>query len=371
MLHTRGIIAICGALSVSLFAAPDACSQEASLPSVDDDGTLHVGGEAIPYSDLASPEAKRNFIENIRGGNKVRELLTKDSSIHEVRGVVDRLRMIPGLERLRKVFPVDITPSKIAGVQTDVITPAGGIAPTNRRRVLINLHGGSMIVGARYGGQMESVPIASLGAIKVITVDYRMAPEWTHPAASEDLANVYRELLKSYRPENVGIYGCSAGAWLAGQSIGWFQAHALPRPGAIGMFGWAPLIGSGPVGDSNYIFTGGQPIFTPKIFNETYPYFKGVNWNDPLVSPAHYSSVLRKFPPTLLISGTRDIGLSPVLYTHSHLVDLGVDAELHVWEGAFHCSFAQPTVDPDVPETRQVWTVITRFFDKHLGKKPK
>ena len=44
---------------------------------------------------------------------------------------------------------------------------------------------------------LESVPIASLGGYKVITVNYRMAPEATHPAAVEDVATVYRELLKS------------------------------------------------------------------------------------------------------------------------------------------------------------------------------
>lgn len=59
-----------------------------------------------------------------------------------------------------------------------------------------------------------------------------MAPEWYFPAASEDVAKVYRELLKSYRPENIGIYGCSAGAGLTSQAVAWFQTHGLPHPPA-------------------------------------------------------------------------------------------------------------------------------------------
>jgi len=69
----------------------------------------------------------------------------------------------------------------------------------------------------------------------------------------------------------------------------------------------------------------------------------------------------------LLISGTRDAGLSTVVYTHAQLVEAGVEADLHAWEGADHCSFAQGDIDPKVPETRQAWKVIVRFFDRHLG----
>jgi acetyl esterase/lipase len=352
------------ALTVALiFGASIAGAQETSQPSVDENGTLYVQSEAIPYSDLASPEAKRNYIDYHRAFDSLDKAENASPSIQEYRERLDRLEIL-GIERLRKAFAVNIAPTTIAGVQTDVIVPANGITSRNRNRLLINLHGGSMQVGARFGGQMESIPISSMGAIKVITVDYREAPEWHFPAASEDVAKVYGQLLKSYRPENIGIYGCSAGAALTGQSIAWFQVHGLPRPGAIGLFGWAPILGH--VGDSNYIFSGGKSVITEESIKQD-PYAKGVDWNDPLVSPVRDSSVLRKFPPTLLISGTRDVGLSPVVYTHSRLVDLGVKADLHIWEGTPHCSYAQPVVDPNVPETRQAWAVITRFFDEHLG----
>jgi monoterpene epsilon-lactone hydrolase len=98
------------------------------------------------------------------------------------------------------------------------------------------------------------------------------------------------------------------------------------------------------------------------------PYFAGADMSDPLVSPARDLGILRRFPPSLLISGTRDPLLSSVLYTHARLVAAGVDADLHVWEGAAHCSFAQPVVDPRVPETQQAWAVIVDFFYRRLGR---
>jgi epsilon-lactone hydrolase len=368
MFKLRIINAIVSALiSALLVNASAALGQEASKSSVDENGTLHVGSESIPYSDLASPQARRNFIEFTRG---IEILVGKSQkgelSIQEKRELLDRILAIQGVERLRKVFAVDITSVMIAGVRADVIVPAGGIAPVNKHRVLISLHGGGMQIGGRYEGQMESIPIASTGAVKVIAVDYRMAPESHHPAASEDVAKVYRELLKSYPPENIGIYGCSAGAWLTGAAVAWFQTHGLPRPGAIGMFGWG--LAGDHVGDSNYYFTGGRPAVPRESFEKD-PYLLDADRTDPMVSPMRDSSLLSHFPPSLLISGTRDVGLSQVVYTHSRLVDLGVKADLHIWEGAAHCSYTEPVVDPDVPENRQAWSVITRFFGEHLGRK--
>ena len=281
--------------------------------------------------------------------------------------------MRPGVQKLRATFPVNIKSEAIGGVQADVIEPAGGIAAKNKKRVLINLHGGAFEVSAGLGGQMESIPIASLGAIKVITVDYREGPEHKFPAASEDVAAVYRELLnRAYPAENIGIYGCSAGGILAAESVAWFQTHGLPKPGAIAIFGGGALMPV--VGDSNYvgaIFRGGSPLpEDAKNAKKIFPYFDvpELSFKDPLVSPVYSPSVLARFPPSLIISGMRDYLLSDAVYTHAQLVKGGIDAELHVWEGASHCAFAQPVVDPSVPETREAWGVIVKFFDKHLGK---
>ncbi len=90
----------------------------------------------------------------------------------------------------------------------------------------------------------------------------------------------------------------------------------------------------------------------------------GADTKDPLVAPAVSADVLRRFPPTLIITATRGFEMSSAVYTHSLLVKLGVDAELHVWDGMFHGFF----YNPDVPESRDAYDVMVRFFDRHLGR---
>ena len=93
-------------------------------------------------------------------------------------------------------------------------------------------------------------------------------------------------------------------------------------------------------------------------------YFEGADLHSPLVSPAVSPQVLAKFPPSLIITATRGSELSSAVYTHTQLVKNGAVAELHVWEGLFHGFF----YNPDVPESRDFYDVIVRFFDRSLGK---
>ena len=71
---------------------------------------------------------------------------------------------------------------------------------------------------------------------RIASITYRQAPETTFPAASEDVATVYRELLKTHRPEDIAIFGCSAGGLLTAESMAWFDKEKLPFPAAIGIF---------------------------------------------------------------------------------------------------------------------------------------
>lgn len=174
------------------------------------------------------------------------------------------------------------------------------------------------------------------------------------------MAAVYRALLADHDPAAVGIYGCSAGAMLTGQAVVWFQRHGLPRPGAVGMFCMGATM---PGGDSSWlsqVATGAEP--GPLVDFRVHPYFAGADFDDAAVSPAASAQALAQFPPTLLISGTRDGALSSVLATQSLLTRAGVEAELHVWDGMWH-SFMS---DPEPRESGEAYDVVSRFFQNHL-----
>ena len=93
-------------------------------------------------------------------------------------------------------------------------------------------------------------------------------------------------------------------------------------------------------------------------------YFEGADMRDPLVAPVFTPSVLAQFPPTLVLTGTRDMAMSSALFTHGQLVAAGVDADLHVFEGLGHYFFADTTL----PESKQAFAIMAKFFDAHLAR---
>jgi acetyl esterase/lipase len=276
----------------------------------------------------------------------------------------------------RAKHPVDISAEDIAGVYTEIFVPRGGVSEKNKDRLLISIHGGAFMNGARSFSHTEAMQVADLGKIKVISPDYRQAPEFRHPSAVDDAFAVYKETLKEYEPGNIGVFGCSSGAMITAQLIAKILQEGLPVPAAAGLFCAAIPFTMDDVpgafkmrnGESAYLVSAmyGNPRSADELINtDVSPYFDGVSANDPVVAPGDFDEVMSKFPPTLLISGTRDFALSGVLASHQKLTKLGVEADLHVWEGLGHATFAY---NPRLPETDEVHQVIVNFFDKHLGQ---
>jgi epsilon-lactone hydrolase len=347
-------------------SSPVFAQAEATGVKVDPDGTVHAPAMAVPMSVYLSPEARAYVTEHLQQMQQPALLVQHDGVPVFMEGY---------LASQKEQFEFDKTDTKLAGVHVYDYKPKQGVTPENKNRVLINLHGGGFTGCFPGCAELESIPITSLGRIRVVSLDYRQGPEYKFPAASEDVAVVYRELLKTYPAENIGIYGCSAGGMLTGMAVAWFQAHDLPRPGAVGVFcAGMTMTGFGFGGDSAYLNGPyGEarlpPPVKPPAEGETrrmppLAYLSTADPNDPLVAPGASDAVLREFPPTLIITGTRGFELSSAVYTHSRLVRVGVEADLHVWEGLFHGFF----YNPDVPESRDCYDVIIRFFDSHLGK---
>jgi len=341
-------------------ASPAAAGEKSVQP-----GTLSVAAFELPESFYLSPPTRALLHDTSRKdvGAALRSCPDLQTASHdqvaEIRECQARaFAKTQTYRRFQEKFPVQMSGERIGGVATEIFTPQAGVAPQNQRRVLISLHGGAFLQGFRSFSRMEAMPIAAVARIKVVSVDYREAPEATYPAGGEDVVSVYRELLRNYKPGEIGIYGCSAGGILTAQSVALLVKRDIPVPGAIGMFCGAG--GNSMQGDS-VLITQALEHRAPDVLQ--LPYFKGADLADPLLFPAFAPQLLRHFPPSLLISSTRDHQLSSVVYTHSRLIALGVDAELHVWEGLSHAFF----YDPDLPQSDEAYQVIARFFDKHLS----
>ena len=333
-------------------------------PEVKDDGTIVVPSFELPFSSFASSEAAAEFVR------RVRTPMPMVPDLKKMRQYVDEgARKI--IAQDARLFPYSSTKAMMGGVPVESFVPTAGIAPENKNRVLINVHGGAFIAGGGGpGGAIESIPIAGVGRIRVVSVDYRLGPENKFPAASEDLASVYRELLKTYRPENIGIYGCSAGGALAAQAIPWFLKEKLPLPGALGIFCASTHKFGG--GDSYQIWPrlGSVIPIVPsaKFSDERFDgpdagYFGAATPRDPLAVPSASKDVLKAFPSTLFLTGTRAPDMSSAVESHMELVELGVDSQLLLFDGMDHGFFS----DPNMPESTRAYRLITHFFSTHLG----
>ena len=355
----RGIVAgvVLSAITNSL------CAQDKPAPAApvfDANGTVHVPAFDLPPSTLISKEALEG--QAMRARMPVRT----PSSSEDIAAVRKGLEAMlgPQASGMRKQYPVDVVDQTIAGIPTRIVTPTD--KPFDRKHVLINLHGGAFSLCADACAMLESVPIASLGGYKVVTVNYRMAPEAAHPAGVEDVTTVYRELLKSYKPKSIGIYGCSAGGALTAETAAWLPAHGLPQAGAVGIFG-AGAVRFG-AGDSAWIAAYIDGTFPPPIRPDgtlpdlTRGYFRNADMTDPIISPALHPDVVAKFPPTLIITGTRAMDMSPAIYTNSQLLKAGVRSTLIVGEGMGHCYLYQSSL----PEARDAYQVIVNFFRENL-----
>jgi acetyl esterase/lipase len=304
----------------------------------------------VPVPQTLSPEAQK-FIS--RPGPSGPE-----PTLAERRASTDRFR-IGRAEEASKLYPLDIKEEALGGVRCDVIKPLN--PPTAKQdRVLINVHGGGF--NSDSGSLVEGIPIAYLTGTTVVSVYYRLAPEFPFPAAVDDTEAVFKELLKTHKPEKIGLFGTSAGAILTAEVAVRLRRDGLPLPGVLGIFSGTGDMGQ--TGDSQALFTiwgFGGPLRPPGKSPHLSAYMGSTDPKDPVLSPIYAD--LKGFPPTLLVTSTRDLLLSGTADLHRAFLRAGVEAELVVFEALPHAFW----YDYHLPETKEALDIMGRFFDKKLG----
>lgn len=263
-----------------------------------------------------------------------------------------------------KLFTVDVKAEVIGGVKTHLVAPKT-LPEKNQNRLLLYVHGGGYILNGGEGSVPEAMAMAHYGQINVISIDYRMLPDHPFPAGLEDVIAVYKEVLKKYKPENIGFFGTSAGSGLTAAAMLKLRDLNLPQPAVIGL--GTPFMDITKTGDSyytnqdidNFLVTyDGLLKSIAKLYAGSY------DMKDPLISPI-YGDFAKGFPPTILTSGTRDLFLSNTVRTHQKLREAGVEAYLQVFEGCSHAFYLQVL---DSPESKQAYQEMVLFFEKYLGK---
>src|SRR3984885_7910769 len=328
-------------LAVVPFLATPALAQSQTPPS----GSLEVPAKTIPTPSDVSPQLQKIIGAPLRSNWDIHPKTGEEWKPVADAGAAALSKLVPGMmERLK----VKVEKTTIDGVRAFILTPET-IAPENKNRQLIHMHGGCYVLNPGEASLPEALFMAGFGHIKVISVEYRMPPEAYFPAALDDGITVYKALLKSMPAKNLAFFGTSAGGALVLEMGLKLKELGLPMPGAI---------------------AAGTPMSDVTKVGDTFQTNAMVD--NVLVSPdgfcddsAQVYGDTHGCPPTILTSGTRDLLLSNTVRFHRKLRQAGVEAALQVYEGMAHAHYIR---DDTAPESKEVFEEIAGFFDKHLDK---
>ncbi len=348
-----------GRIARTLLAALVAAAPAAALAQ-GDLAPREVPARSLPVPTDVSPQVQKLIAAPLRQGWNTPPNTPEGWRALAEAGAAATRQALPGM---RERLGVSVEPAEMGGVKVFLITPRE-IRPENRNRLLIHVHGGCYVLNPGEAGLPEAVFMAGFGGFRVVSVDYRMPPEAHFPAALDDAMAVWKAALRGNDPRNMAIFGSSAGGALTLEMVLRAKAEGLPLPAAIAP--GTPMSDVTGVGDSfrtNALVD--NVLVSPEGFCDaaTRFYANGHDLADPLLSPIY--GEVRGFPPTILTTGTRDLLLSNTVRMHRRLRQAGVEAALQVFEGQSHAHYYR---DDTAPESREAFSEIAAFFDRHLGK---
>jgi epsilon-lactone hydrolase len=261
---------------------------------------------------------------------------------------VDLVMKIPG---------VDVVTRQIGSATCYVATPHG-ISAEDRRKAHLSIHGGGWVL---FGGR-AAMALGKLEAMKIrgvtYAVDYRMPPDYPYPAGLEDCFAVYSALLKEYGAKNILVSGGSAGGNLAAALMHKLRDAGLAKPAALVL--GSPVTDLTNAGDSWRVLDGLDPVLRdPEGVGTTQLYLNGNDPHHPYLSPL-FGDLGAAFPPTHLVSGTRDRLLSDTVRMHAGLRAANIEADLFIAEAMPHAGFGTLT-----PEDRAVQQDTRKWVDRH------
>jgi acetyl esterase/lipase len=343
-------------------AAQDFATLEASQNAANSQpGPRTVPAHSIPVPQTVSPQLQAA----IAGAYRVPNWNANPKNAEEWKQLINTLaaRGAAAQPAIREKLGVTMQPAVIGGVKAFIIQPKE-IPAKNRDRLLVHVHGGGYVYNPGEAGTQEATLMAAYGGFKVISFDYRMPPDHPYPAAMDDAMAVWKAAIKMQKPKNMAIFGTSTGGGMTLAMILRAKTEHLPLPAAIAPgTPWSDLTETGDTYKTNEWVDNILVSYSGYLSHAAQLYANGHDLKDPQLSPIYGD--FRGFPPAILTSGTRDLFLSLTVLTHRKLRQAGVEAQLQVFEGMSH---AQYQFDPFAPETKEAFTEIARFFDKHLGR---
>ena len=329
------------------------------LALIAQDGVLSVPAKEVPLPTTVSPQLRNLIGQPVppiasipKNADEWRELQRNEDA--EAAKISQAAAAFVGAE---------VEATKVGGVSCFRVTPKE-VAAENKNRLIVHVHGGAFVFNGGVAGTGEAVLLADACKTPSLSIDYRMPPDHPFPAAADDVLAVWKAVAAEHDPDKTAMAGTSAGGGLILTTMLRLKGTDVPRPAAL--FIGTPGADLSKTGDSVYLNAEVDNMlgrYEGRMEACVKLYAAGRDLKEPLISPLYGD--LSGCPPTILVSGTRDLLLSATVRTHRKLRGAGIVADLHVYEGMSHAMYL--TSFPS-PESRDALGEIAMFFDRYLKR---
>lgn len=254
-----------------------------------------------------------------------------------------------------------ITADVRGGVPVLDIRPSGW---QDDGRILVYTHGGAYTFNSARSTLSYSVPVAAATGLRVISVDYTLAPHAQWDQITNEVMAVFQSLLDDgHAWSQIALYGDSAGGGLAAGSLLKMRDAGMGMPAAV--FFWSPWADISETGDTYATLASADPLlrYPGQLERSAAAYADPADHQHPYVSPV-YADFTQGFPPTLIQVGSKEIFLSNAVRLYRALDLAGVPTTLDVYEGMPHVFQG---ILPESPEAQVAREKVRRFLALHLG----
>lgn len=245
-------------------------------------------------------------------------------------------------------------------------TPVVDIKPKNwvdNGKVMVYIHGGAYTFFFAETTYPFPVPMAHDAQLRVISVEYTLAPKKRWQGIVEEVFQVIKTLMDDgYKPEDIAVAGLSAGGGLAAGIVFKLRDEGYPDPGAIILGSpWSDITDTG---DTYHTLKDEEPCYLyDKILKPCADaYADPEDQMHPYISPV-YGDFSKGFPPTLIQGGTKEIFLSNFVRLYQAIEDGGGYAKLDLYEGMWHVFQKSPYI----PEAIASRAKVKKFLQTHIN----
>lgn len=286
--------------------------------------------------------------DDLEGWKKLNQQMSS-MAIFESQPIIDNYQSNATVTKLGNVNVLDIKPKDWK----------------DNGKVLVYLHGGGYTFFNASSTVGAVLPVANITGLRVISVDYSLAPFSKWNQTTSEVVSVINALIKEkgYSLNDIAMFGDSAGGGLVAGSVLKMRDEGIGIPAVVVLWSpWTDVTGSG---DSYRTLKNADP-FMPSVSdlkNMAGAYADPSDQKNPYVSPV-YGDFSKGFPPTLIQGGTSEFMLSDFIRLYQAIDQANIPVKLDIYEGMPH-DFQIFLYD--TPEANIAISKTGNFVQEHLG----